>query len=635
MQPLLKDPSLQGDFERNGWVAVRLFSTEQVSLLFELYQQCIREDAVRGLYESSRHNSYRVNRFINEAIRDHVTLASRDLFLPSKIYGGSFMVKSHTDSEVLPLHQDWSVIEEDKYRTLFIWCPLIDVSVLNGCLFVLPGSHGYFRSLRSGSYPSNRFILPPDLHRHTLDIPLKAGEAILYSDALFHGSHANNGSGDRIVVTARVMESEASLVYFHKANDRETDVCQADEEFYLTHIDSLAKGKLPAEARKLYRRPYEHVSVTDQTLQAKIRHSFQVPKDTSDMKQLFRDAGVQAEFETNGYVVIDLLDQTQIDELTRFYAGLKNAATPAYGFQVSLDNELPEFVRSVSERLVKTVRGSVDTHFQHHKIFTASFVTKAKNPLGVVPPHQDWTFVDESRFWSATIWCPLVDVNMDNGALGLIKGSHRLYDHIRPSPSPQYTPPFKDQLFSIFPYLNILELRAGQAVVFDNRTLHASPPNITDQTRVAFGIGVTQEEAEIRHYYMLPGQQKPLMEGYEVQPEFFYNYNNARLSALSNQGMKPQGLNSLGVFAITAKQYETSQLIDDIRAAGNQENTILVQRMASLFSYNPDGTKKGEYPAAESSDARTDGNLPFWKVYTPLNIAREIRYRISKMASGG
>lgn len=353
------------------------------------------------------------------------------------------------------------------------------------------------------------------------------------------------------------------------------------------------------------------------------------------MKQLFRDARVQAEFEKSGYVVIDLLDQAQVDELTGFYNGLKNASTPAYGFQVSLDNESPDFVRSVSERLVKTVRGSVDRLFQHHKIFTASFVTKAKNPLGVVPPHQDWTFVDESQFWSATIWCPLVDVNMDNGALGLIKGSHRLYDHVRPSPSPQYTPPFKDQLFSIFPYLNIVELRAGQAVVFDNRTLHASPPNITDQTRVAFGIGITQEGADIRHYYMLPGQQKPLMEGYEVQQEFFYNYNNARLSALSDHGMKPQGLNSLGVFAVSAKHYETTELIEDIRAAGNRENTVLVQRMAAIFSYNPDATKPGESKATESSAPRTEENLPFWRVYTPNNIVREIRYRIRKVASGG
>ena len=118
------------------------------------------------------------------------------------------MVKSHTDSDVLPLHQDWSVVEEDKYQTLFVWCPLIDVSVLNGGLFVLPGSHRYFASLRSGSYPSNRYVLPAGLARLHQGHPLKAGEAILYSDALFHGSHANNGTRDRIVVTARVMERD-------------------------------------------------------------------------------------------------------------------------------------------------------------------------------------------------------------------------------------------------------------------------------------------------------------------------------------------------------------------------------------------------------------------------------------------
>ena len=460
MKPLLKDPSLQADFERDGFVVVRLFTSEQTSLLLDLYRRYIQEDKVSGLYESSRHNNYQVNRSINEAVREQVALAGQDLFLPSKIYGGSFMVKSHAESEVLPLHQDWSVLEEQKYSTLFVWCPLMDVSVVNGCLFVLPGSHVYFQSLRSGSYPSDRFILPPDLHRHTQDIPLRAGEAVLYSDQVFHGSYANNGSGDRVVVTARVMEQEADLVYFHKANDREVDVCRADEEFYLTHIDSLAKGKLPPTVSKLYRRLYTHVPVTDATLQAHIRTNFQVTGGSSDMRNLFKDARLQAVFDRDGYAVIDLIDQAQVQELRAFYDGLEHAGASANGFQVSLDNESSDFVRAVSERLVNTARGSVEQHFQHHKIFTASFVTKGKHPLGIVPPHQDWTFVDESRFWSATIWCPLMDVNVDNGALGVIKGSHRLYDHVRPSPSPQYTPPFKDQLFTIFPYLTILELKA-------------------------------------------------------------------------------------------------------------------------------------------------------------------------------
>ena len=631
MGPLLRDPLLQEQFERDGYVIARLFSPEQVDRLLALYHERIREDEISGLYESSRHNAYEVNRSINEAIRDLVALTGRDVFLPATIYGGSFMVKSHVDSEVLPLHQDWSVVDEGRYRTLFVWCPLMDVSVVNGCLFVLPGSHRYFRSLRSGTYPSDRFALPPDLHSYARDVPLRAGEAILYSDSLFHGSHANNGTCDRIVVTARVMERDADLVYFHRVSDREVDVYQADERFYLTHIDSLARGRLPPGARRLSRRSYTHVPVTDAALQAKIREHFPASKGGSVMRPLFRDARIQSEFERDGYVVVDLIDRRQIDELNAFYRGLQHAATPTGGFQVSLDNESPDFVRTVSERLIETVRASVDRHFEHYRIFTASFVTKAMDPMGVVPPHQDWTFVDEAEFWSATIWCPLVDVDMDNGALGVIRGSHRLYDHVRPSPSPQYAPPFKDCLASIFPYVKVLALTAGQALVFDNRTLHASPPNTTATTRVAFGIGITHEDATIRHYYLLPGQQTPLMEGYEVQPDFFHHYNNARLAALHEQGRKPHGLTSIGVFAVAARHYEASQLVDAFRAAGNREDPILAQKMGDVFERHGDGSQKsGARREAQDSSAPAERRPPLWKVYTPTNIFREIRYRLAR-----
>ena len=158
MKPLLKDPALQAEFERCGYVVTRLFSSRQVDELLQLYHQHIQEK-ITGLYESSRHNSYAVNRSINQAIREQVAIAGQDLFLPAKLYGGTFMVKSSASSEMLPLHQDWSVVEQE-YSTFFIWCPLLDVSATNGCLFVLPGSHLYFQSLRSGNYPSDRLILP-------------------------------------------------------------------------------------------------------------------------------------------------------------------------------------------------------------------------------------------------------------------------------------------------------------------------------------------------------------------------------------------------------------------------------------------------------------------------------------------
>ena len=625
MKPLLRDPALQRQFERDGFVTVRLLSPGQVQGLLTLYSQTVRESEVTGLYESSRKNPYAVNLHINEVIRERVSSAAEEIFLPCRIYGGTFMVKSHLDSEMLPLHQDWSVVEEEKYATLFVWCPLVDVSPRNGAIFALPGSHRWFRSLRSGSYPSNRYLLPERLHRHVRDVPLLAGEAILYSDALFHGSHANNGDADRIVVTARVIEEAASLVYFQKFSDTEVDVYEANPEFYLTHIDALAKGSMPGGVPRLGRRAYSHVPLTTDALEVKVLEHFTTQENGRHMK-LFRDPAQQSAFERDGFVVLDLIGPAQVAELFSFYASLQNEPTPQHGFQVSLDDQNPDFVQKVTEKLIATAGPSIDRHFEHHRIFTGSFVTKEKNARGFVPPHQDWTFVDESQFWSATVWCPLVDVIAQNGGLALLKGSHLLYDHVRPSPSPQYAPPFAGQLFSIFPYMTIVELRAGQAVVFNNRTLHASPPNTQQQTRIAFGIGVTHRDAQLRHYYLLPGTTD-VMEGYEVSPEFFYSYNNARLAGLHEKGQRPTGLNSIGRFTLRSRQYTDAELVEKISAAGNTRDESLLQRVAGLV---------GQYAAPSANKVSTvtpapafPENRPLWKVYTPANIYREIRSRLT------
>jgi hypothetical protein len=347
------------------------------------------------------------------------------------------------------------------------------------------------------------------------------------------------------------------------------------------------------------------------------------------MDAFFREPSLQRQFDRDGFVVIDLLHDAAVADLKVFYAGLQHAPSPPHGFQVSLDNESAAFVRRVSERLQAAAEPAIARHFTNYQIITGSFVTKTRNPLGVVPPHQDWTFVDESRFYSATIWCPLVDVNVDNGALALLKGSHRLYDHVRPSPSPQYAPPFKDQLLTIFPYMTIVPLRAGQGLVFNNQTLHASPPNTSAEARLAFGVGVTHRDARLVHYYLLPGQRAPVMEAYGITREFFLAYNNARLSALHAKGERPEGLESLGTFPVRGKSYGNAELVERMQAAGNREDSTLVARVAALSSQYPHtGTTAADAaPAAPAKGGRHDSR-PLWKIYTPANIIREIRYRL-------
>jgi ectoine hydroxylase-related dioxygenase (phytanoyl-CoA dioxygenase family) len=90
--------------------------------------------------------------------------------------------------------------------------------------------------------------------------------------------------------------------------------------------------------------------------------------------------------------------------------------------------------------------------------------------------HQDWTFVDEPEFTSATVWCPLVDVDESNGTLVLYRGSHLLGPSWRGSPRlPSRFDGQEDEIRSA--HGTPVRCRAGQAVVYDHRVVHWSGPN--------------------------------------------------------------------------------------------------------------------------------------------------------------
>lgn len=307
------------------------------------------------------------------------------------------------------------------------------------------------------------------------------------------------------------------------------------------------------------------------------------------MRNIFRNPQKQAEFDEQGYTVLPFLDAKQIQRLSDFYATLNNDHIPPYGFHYSLDNMDGRFVQRVVEAVRENVAASVEEHFDRCKVIVASYVVKEPNPKSIVPAHQDWTFVDETEFDSVSVWAPLVDVHLDNGAMGVLRGSHRFFSHIRPSPAPQFRPPFGDHMFSIFPYLQLVPMKAGEAIVFNNKTIHASPPNTGPSPRVAVGFVITQSEADLYHHYLLPGHSAPRIESYAVDETFFYTYNNTKLRALHEQGKKPEGFRSVGVSDLGVEPIGADALVEMIKKAGNTMNVALVERLARLFNYSLDG----------------------------------------------
>lgn len=347
------------------------------------------------------------------------------------------------------------------------------------------------------------------------------------------------------------------------------------------------------------------------------------------MRPIFKDPQLQQDFEANGFVKLQVLDAEDIETLLAFYQTLDNSHRTDYGFHVSLDNQDRAFVDAVSQKIRSVIQPKAEAYLDRCKVFTSSFVIKEPGPKAIVPPHQDWTFVDESKFDSCTFWVPLQDVHMDNGALGVIPGSHKFFDHHRPSPSPQAKSALSDHIFTIFPYLKIIDMKAGEALVFNNRLIHASPPNTTEVPRIAAGIGITQEEAELEHHYQLPGTEPAQLERFRVDETFFLQMNNANLGELYEKGAKPTGWTSLG----TSERKTTELTGEEIQALiktvpGNSINGPLIEKMAILFNYNLDGTPKKAQSEPEPAPNTAASNE---RVYTLPNIIAEIKYRLGKL----
>lgn len=66
-------------------------------------------------------------------------------------------------------------------------------------------------------------------------------------------------------------------------------------------------------------------------------------------------------------------------------------------------------------------------------------------------------------------------------------------------------------------------LRRGQAVVMDNRVVHFSLPNETDDVRVAVGCVVGPVEAELHHYWLDTDADRLLR--FELDRSFYLGYS--------------------------------------------------------------------------------------------------------------
>ncbi|HYD89928.1 MAG TPA: phytanoyl-CoA dioxygenase family protein [Flavobacterium sp.] len=275
------------------------------------------------------------------------------------------------------------------------------------------------------------------------------------------------------------------------------------------------------------------------------------------MRQVLNDPRLEQQFDKDGYVIVDLLSQQELQEIRNTFRdfveegkrGLKNVES---SYKLSFFNSDGEYRSRVLQTIADFFQAKVDKYLKGYKPLIINLFDKEPGG-GEVPIHQNWTFVDERKYTSVSVWIPLQDVSRENGTLEVVKGSHRVLTDFR---SPTIPWVFEDLFTELKEkYLQPLNLTAGQVGIIDDSIIHWSSENKTNANRAAIQLIMVPEEAVPLHYYMDPAGNKDKLEVFEVDAGFFTTFNMLE---------KPKNVKSIGYIDFKPFKYTEEEMVEII-----------------------------------------------------------------------
>jgi hypothetical protein len=214
-------------------------------------------------------------------------------------------------------------------------------------------------------------------------------------------------------------------------------------------------------------------------------------------------------FEKQGYVIVNLFGEDETNILKDFFIqqditlnqSFTTFATNNYEYRKSIDNKLKELFYPYFHKI-----------FNNYHPFWGNYFTKhPQSPA--MPLHADLQYVEEPDEISINIWCPLVDTIPNNGALGIVPMSHKVCTQIRGINLPQFYAKNANEILEKFG--EIIELKAGQAIIYNHRLLHFSNANNSSTSRLAITMIGVPVNKQLIHY--AAENEKSLIQKYYIE----------------------------------------------------------------------------------------------------------------------
>ncbi|MCP4121536.1 MAG: phytanoyl-CoA dioxygenase family protein [Bacteroidetes bacterium] len=227
------DPELQEAFDRDGYVVVPFLNEAEIKHLRKVYDDALTGEFPTGFHSTMHSQSHEYRRLIDKEVQK-VFVPKTEKYLDNyQPLVACFVVKEPGPNSGFDFHLDWSMVNEKEHISLTFWTPLIDTNAQNGNLWVLKGSHKLRDTIRGGPGLFNYFCDDKSLSQSELvELPVKAGTAVVFDHKLWHGAPPNLGDETRPAINLALMPKEARSLHYNLAPNNQIEVFEVDADFY-------------------------------------------------------------------------------------------------------------------------------------------------------------------------------------------------------------------------------------------------------------------------------------------------------------------------------------------------------------------------------------------------------------------
>lgn len=592
MRQIFRDDTHEQLFRQNGYLVVDLLDDEGVADLWAFYAGAFQTK--REVVPYARDLPYYISIFdtdpahkrdVNHRISGWVDRGVQDVLIEYEVFYSNFMIKFPGGGQI-EAHQDFNFVDESQHVAFNLWCPLVDTDLRNGGLCVIPGSHNVLRTQRGPNLPKALTEYNDMLKRYARWVPIRKGQAAIFDHKLVHYSPPNTTNQVRVAIQSVLKPREAPAIhYVFDAAASRVRAHRIDSDFVLESNlwDARLDDRTVDHEQPLIPFPTKD-DLTDTLVGLAVSHATR--RRAAGARRVFRDEDVQRSMDDNGFVTLSLLDAGEVQELTALFVDSTGGSVEntEYGMYIGIEETDLARKQVLIARVSSIVLPKAHEHFLDCKPHLGSFLVKAPGVDSYTYPHQDWTFVDSPQYRSMTIWIALVDIDEPNGALGFVRGSHEFFDKPVGSPSPEFQTCTQGHEALLYEYLELVPLKAGQAVVFDNRTIHGATPNRTTSPRIAVAIGMTPREAQLYHYSLVPqsvrGPRRTLAK-LKVDSTFFERNTVASLKAAFDSGQMPHEAEIESTLDDELIPFSADEIRKLCKRSGLRNNGLRLERRSS------------------------------------------------------